>query len=80
MGERWQWLKVIAGLLFLGAAALLYLSFPRTPKILVLVFLFVFLGLYYPFSALFFRWMLKNIDDFRKGREEFGSRKKGRRT
>ncbi|MGQ9512662.1 hypothetical protein, partial [Thermodesulfitimonas sp.] len=64
MEERWQWPKVIAGLLFWGAAALLYFSFPRTPKILVLVFLFAFLGLYYPLSALFFRWLLKNIDDF----------------
>ncbi|WP_334110849.1 hypothetical protein [Thermodesulfitimonas autotrophica] len=79
MGDRWQWLKVIAGLLFWGAAVLLYFSFPRTPKTLILVFLFIFLGLYYPFSALFFRWLLKSIDNFPKGREGFGGRKKGRR-
>jgi len=61
-GKDWQWLKVFAGLLFFGAAVLLYLYGPDTKNTRVLVVLLFFLGLFYPLSALAFRWLLKKFD------------------
>jgi hypothetical protein len=62
LGDRWQVLKVVSGILFLLAAVLLELYGPQGRNVRILEVLFVFLGLFYILSPLAWRWFLRKMD------------------